>query len=562
MDDELRFHVECETAERIRAGQSPEDARRAALQDFGGVERIKEEGRDARGGRAIEDLLGDLRYSLRVLRRHRGFATAAILTLTLGIGAAGAIFSVVYGVLLRPLPYADPARLVVVWERNIRRNTDRNVVSVGNFEAWRNRSDVFDGMAALVPRPVTLVDGATADRINGAEVSAGYFRLLGIVPLLGRGFDSVDTTTAPNVVVLSHAFWRRRFAADPAIVGRTLRFSEKPYTVVGVMPASFEPPKFNWLGAQDVWFPFVATPENRAWGRFLLVVARMKPGVSLGRARAAMTALGEQMSNETAGNAGWGASIVPLADQITGDVRTALVVILGAVGLLLLIAIANVSTLTLSLMQKRGQELATRRSLGASDGRLVRQLMTEGALVAVCGTASGLALMSPLVGAILRFAPADVPRAESIRVDAPVVLVAAAIALGATIVFAALAAARGRTAAIWHNLRGDADARSSFLFSGSALVAGEIAVALALTVMATLMVRSFISLRAVVSRFCCGWCVGGSRLRDRRAVRLPDQSADIFRDAAGAHAEHPWRDVGESHQHPSAWRARAGNGGE
>ena len=231
MDDEMRYHIECEVAERMRAGQSQEDARIGALQDFGGVERFKEEARDARGVRSFEDVLADSRYSSapqaqpRVRDRRHSHAG-------LGIGATGAIFSVVYGVLLRPLPYEDPARLVVVWERNIARNTARNVVSVANFEAWRDRNQVFEEMAALVPRPVTLVDGQAADRVNGAEVSAGYFDLLGIAPVLGRGFDRADATSASSVAaqlrILAAPFRRRsgRRRPNAPVFG-------KPYTVSG-----------------------------------------------------------------------------------------------------------------------------------------------------------------------------------------------------------------------------------------------------------------------------------------------------------------------------------------
>jgi putative ABC transport system permease protein len=497
MDDELRYHIECETAERIRAGRSPEDARLSALRDFGGLERFKEEARDARGTRPVDDFVSDLRYAARVLRRHPGFTAAAMLTFGLGIGAAGAIFSVVYGVLLRPLPYADPARLVVVWERNIPRGTDRNVVSAGNFETWIDRNHVFDGMAALVPRPVTLVDGAAPERVMGAEVSTGYFRLLGVIPMLGRDFDAVDATVDGGAVVLSHGFWSRRFGADPAVVGRALQISGKPHTIVGVMPASFEPPTFGWLGTQDLWFPFIATPENRAWGRFLLVVARLRRDVSVERARAEMAILAQQMATETPSNKGWGVSVITLGEQIAGDVRTALLVVLGAVGLLLLIAVANVATLTLSLIRKRAQELATRRSLGASDRRLFRQLLTEGGLLGMCGTACGLLTISPAVRVLLSLAPPDVPRPESIHADAPVLLVVTAVAFLATIAFGAVAALRGRSAAISSGLKSVGDTRSAARVGTGGLVAAEIAFALALTVMATLMVRSFTRLRAV-----------------------------------------------------------------
>jgi predicted permease len=371
------------------------------------------------------------------------------------------------------------------------------VVSVANFEAWRDRNQVFDGMAALVPRPVTLVDGDIPERVMGAEVSAGYFRLLGVTPFLGRDFNTADASADRDAVVLSHGFWMRRFGGDPSVVGRRLQVSGKPHTIAGVMPASFEPPRFGWLVVQDLWFPFTATPETRAWGRFLLVVARLRPDTSLDNARAEMAVLGQQMASESPGNKGWGVTVVSLAEQITGDVRTALVIVLGAAGLLFVIAVTNVATLMLSLMRRRAQELATRRAIGASDRRLFWQLWTESGLLGACGTAVGFMTLIPGVRALLSLAPPDVPRLESIRLDAPILAAVAAIACVAIAIFGAVAAAFGRSAAVTFRPMTGSDARTSPRAGGATLVAAEIAVALALGVMATLMVRSFASLRAV-----------------------------------------------------------------
>ena len=497
MDDELRYHIECEVAERMNAGEPADAARLSAIRDFGGLERFKEQARDARGTRPAEDFLADLRNAARVLRRNAGFTTAAMLTVALGIGAAGAIFSVVYGVLLRPLPYADPERLVVVWERNIPRNQDRNVVSAANFEAWRDRNHVFDGMAALVPRPVTLVNGDAPERVMGAEVSTGYFHLLGVAPFLGRDFNTADAAGDRDSVILSHGFWMRRFGGDPSVVGRSLQVSGKPSTIVGVMPASFEPPRFGWLAIQDLWFPFVTTPENRAWGRFLLVVARLRPGTSLENARSEMAILGQQMATESPGNKGWGVTVITLAEQITGDVRTAFFIVLAAAGLLLAIAVTNVATLMLSLMRRRAQELATRRAIGATDRRLFWQLWTESGLLGVCGTAVGLLSLVPGVRLLLSLAPPDVPRLQSIRVDPPILMAVAGVAFLAIAACGAVTAVLGRSAADAFRPIGGSDIRATPRAGGATLIAAEIAVALALSVMATLMARSFAILRAV-----------------------------------------------------------------
>jgi len=499
MAEEMRDHIERETADLVGRGLSPEEARRRALVNFGGVERFKEDGRDARGGRPVEDLLMDLRYAARVMRRNPAFAAAAILTFALGVGAATAIFSVVHGVLLRPLPYADPDRLVALWERNIPRNRDHNVVAVDTFEAWRDRSGAFTGMAALVPRSVTLMGGAAPERVSGAEVSPGYFSLLGVAPLHGRDFTADDAAGAPAaLVILSHGFWQRRLAADPAVVGQTLPIAGEPHTIVGVMPAGFDPPRFGWLGSQELWFPFTVTPQNRAWGRFLLVVARLKADASVARARAELGTLARQRATEAPGQKDWTAAVVPLADQISGGVRVALLVLLGAVGLLLLIAITNVAMLTLSLMGRRRHELAIRRSLGATDARLFRQLFIQSAALGVAGSAAGILAAVPLLRVLVFWLPPDVPRASSIALDAPVLLMTTTLALASTLLFGIVTARRGwRGAREDSGLREGASGRASTRSGGGAVVVTEIALGVALCVMALLMARSVIELRRV-----------------------------------------------------------------
>jgi putative ABC transport system permease protein len=499
MDDELRHHIECEVAERMEQGMAPAEARRQALVDFGGVEAVKEYARDARGVRPFEDFVFDLRYAIRTLRQNAAFTAAAVLTFALGIGAASAIFSVVYGILLRPLPYAHANRLVALWERNLPRNRDQNVVSVDNFEAWRDSARAFDAIAALVPRPVTLLDGGTPERVVGAEVSPGYFDLLGVPPAHGREFAASDAHPgAAGVVILSDGFWRRRFGGDPAVVGRALSIGGQPHTIVGVMP-NVEPPRFGWLDEQQLWFPFVATPENRAWGRFLLVVARLAPGVTLEAARAEMAAITERRARELPANREWRATLTPLARQITGNVRTPLVALLCAVGLLLLMAVVNVATLMLSLARRRAQELAMRRALGATDGRLFRQLFTHSMLVGALGGAAGLLVAVPGVRVLTALLPADVPRVDAIRIDAPVLFASIAIAVAATAAFGSAAALRGRRTGLAGGsvIDGIASGRRSARAGGGTLVAVEVALGLALSLMALLMVRSFVALRAV-----------------------------------------------------------------
>jgi predicted permease len=530
MAEEMRDHIERETAELAGRGLSPEEARRRALVNFGGVERFKEDGRDARGGRPVEDLLVDLRYAARVMRRNPAFTAAAVLTFALGVGAATAIFSVVHGVLLRPLPYADPDRLVAVWERNIPRNRDRNVVGVDTYEAWRDRTGAFAGMAALVPRSVTLVGGAAPERVSGAEVSPGYFGLLGVAPLHGRDFTVEEAAGAPAaVVILSHGFWQRRLAADPAVVGQTLPIAGEPHTIVGVMPPAFDPPRFGWLGTQELWFPFAATPQNRAWGRFLLVVARLKPDATLGRARAELGALARQRAAEAPVQKDWAVTVVALAEQISGDVRVALLVLLAGVGLLLLIAITNVATLTLSLMGRRHHELAIRRSLGATDSRIFRQLFIQSAALGLVGSAVGVLAAVPVLRTLVLWLPPDVPRASSIALDAPVLLVTTTVALAVTLLFGTVTARRGRRGSLESSgLRAGDSGRASARAGGGAVVVTEIALGVALSVMALLTARSVIELRRVDIGFTPDGVIAGRVALPGERYRTPASQAAFF----------------------------------
>ena len=443
MDAEMRHHVECEVQERIVGGMSPGEARRTALRDFGGVERFKEDARDARGFRVLDELAHDARHALRVLRRNPAYTVAAVLTFALGIGLSTSIFSVVHGVLLRPLPYARPDRLAAIWERNASRATEHNVVSVPNFEAWRERSRSFTGMIALVPSPVTL-SGRDPERVMGADVSPGYFHFLGVLPALGRDFTDADAIeNAAKVVVLSDGLWRRRYAADPAIVGRVISLDEKSFTVVGVASRDFDPPRFGWLPNHELWTPFGPTESNRSWGRFLLVVGRLRDGVSLESANKELAAIADQREREDNNNRGWSAAAVGLTEQITGDVHTPLLVLLGAVTLLLLMAATNVASLMLAFVRRRSHELAVRRAIGADSGRIARELLTHSAVLGAIGSLVGIGAAFAGTKAFALLIPADVPRASSIRIDGAVLAFTTCVGLLSTMAFGLVAALRG-----------------------------------------------------------------------------------------------------------------------
>src|SRR3954465_8916935 len=386
MNDEMRYHIECDIAERVRGGMSAVEARRTAPRDFGGLEAYKDAGRDARGISLVDELSRDAAYAVRVLRQHPGFATAVILTLALGIGCTSAIFSLVDAILLRPLPYADPNRLVVLWERNDTRKVEHNVVSVSTFETWRRDTRSFSAMHAIIPNPVTL-DGEPAEHIMGTAVTPGYFAMLGVHPQIGRDFNaSEESNGGAPVVILSDGLWRTRYGARRDIVGRTIAVDGQPFTVIGVMPRGFDPPRFGWVGEQPLWIPFGATDGNRSWGRVLQIVARLKPGVSIATAGAELAALHATLATTSRVGTGWSTTIVPLETQIVGDVRKPLVLLFAAVVLLLAMAVVNVGSLVTAFTRGRQRELVVRRAMGATPARLVRQQLVQSFVLGAAGT--------------------------------------------------------------------------------------------------------------------------------------------------------------------------------
>ncbi|MDQ2765919.1 MAG: ABC transporter permease, partial [Gemmatimonadota bacterium] len=479
---------------------------------FGGVERFKEESRDERAMRGIENLLRDTAYGVRVLLKNPGFAIAVALTFALGIGCTSAIFSLVHGILLRPLPYDHPASLVSVWERNDARARDRNVVSVATLEAWQARARSFTRIAALIPRPLTL-DGAPAERMKGVEVSPGYFAMLGVHPALGRDFAAADAVSQ-DAILLSSALWRSRFGGDSSIVGKRILMDGQPMIVVGVMGADFDPPRFGWIADQPLWLPFVATPEKKTWGRSLHLVARLAPGVSVEQAQSEIDELSRTLAVDLPGNAQWSGTVLPLSETITGDVRRPIVVSFAAVVLLLLMSMVNVANLMMAFLRRRAHELALRGVLGASAGRLVRQQVVLCALLGVVGTALGLAVAVVGTRALVHFAPPSVPRLSEVRIDGAVIALAAAVAVATIFIVGILGALRTGDS-FGASLATAGSGRATVRMAGSRLLATEVAIGLVLTILASLMVRSLINLRAVPLGFDVTSMVTGR-------VSLPD----------------------------------------
>jgi predicted permease len=446
MDTELRFHMEAYAEDLVRSGVAREEAMRRARLEFGGLERAKEEGREARGVHLLDSLVQDVRYGLRTLRKNPGFAAIAVLTLALGIGANTAIFSVVNTVLLAPLPYKDPGRLVMVWGINPKQDAGISPVSPGVFAKWKAENHVFEGIAASTDDLDTITGVGEPEMVVGYDLSADYFRVLDAKPELGRTFlPEEDRAGGPKVAVLSDKIWRRRFGADPGIIGKAIQLGSAPYTVVGVMP-----PSFRYPDKVEIWTPLGLPPSAASdWkNRYLRVLARLNPGVTLAQAQAQMNALAARIALEHPDtNTGEGVQVQSLRQQIAGDVLMPLLLLLGAVGFVLLIASVNVANLLLARAAARESEIAIRTALGAERLRLLRQMLTESLLVSLAGGAIGLLLAYWSTGFLLRLFPNNIsnlsiPTVEAIPVDGRVLGFTVAVTLLTSVLFGLVPALR------------------------------------------------------------------------------------------------------------------------
>ena len=450
----------------------------------------------------------DLRYAVRVLRGRPSFTVVAILTLALGIGANTAIFSVAYGVLLKPLPFNDPDRLVQLWETNPLRNWTNATASPANLLDWRRRNRVFEEIAfypGLEDRTPFFSDGslarpgADAERLRALQVSVNFFRVLGVSPSLGRVFAEEEQLTGRNqVVILSHALWRAQFQADPKIVGRDIVINTRPYRVIGVMPAGFRFPS----AAVQLWTPFVMHEEMGQWRRphFLRPIARLKPGVTLEPARGDLRRIAAELEREYPDtNARMGADLGPLHEWTVGPVRRALLVLLVAVAAVLLVACANLANLFLARAAGRRREFVIRAALGSEGWRIARQLLTESLLLAAAGGLLGVFVARWGLAALVALGPAGIPRLDEVAVDGRVLVFVGALASLAALLFGLVPA--------WQSARPDVSwlRETASTRSGTAtrriLVAAQIAASVALVVIAALLLRSFARLEAVPPGF-------------------------------------------------------------
>ena len=504
LDEELRSHFENQVEKYVSFGLPREEAIRRARLAFGGHEQVKEECRDARGVSFVEALLQDVRYGLRTLRKSPGFAAIVILTLALGIGANTAIFSVVYAVLLKPLPYTNPDQLFTAFQTNKEKGIAETGVSYPNFEDWRAQNHVFSELAGILAHQLTLTGRGEPSVVNTSVVTPELFALLDVKPLAGRIFFPADGNRgAPPVALVSEELWRGRFGADPNIVGSSINLDERPFTIIGIIPAVFRTPFFNTK--QEVWIPLVQDPlfstfmpQRGTHG--LPVIVRLKPGVSVAQAQAEMDDISERLAREfPAENTGWTVRLVPLQKEIVGDVRTALLVLLGAVGLVLLIACANIANVLLARATSRSKEIAVRTALGAGRARIVRQLLTETAVLGLLGGGVGIALAYWGVQALSSLLPSTLPQMNPIRVDYFVLGFALLLSATASVAFGMVPAIFGADADIQNNLREGARSGESRgrRRARSFLAVAEISLAMVLLVTAGLLLRSFAKLTSV-----------------------------------------------------------------
>src|SRR6202142_1923232 len=511
LDQELESHVALMTDENIRRGMAPDEARRAALLRVGGRESTKELHREVRGLPFVETLGKDLRYTFRTLRRDSAFAIFAILIVGLGIGASCTIFSVLNTLLLRPLPFRDPASLV--WIKNNpdvdAKNLSGQTIQVNYVRSLRERTKSFSEVGAYFAfygiGDDKLIGQGEPERLTDVPVSLNFFPMLGVEPMLGRQFTAEEasnfqpgTAAQPGAVILSYSLWQRRFNSDPHIVGRTVNLNGQLNLIVGVLPASFDFGDVFVPGTKvDLYSPFPMNDQTNKWGNTMAAVARLNPGATVKSAQAETAVLAKQMNKENPNMNGFDPALLPLAEHVSGTVRPTLILLCSAVGVVMLIVCANLSNLLLARSANRQKEIAIRSALGATKMRLIRQMLTESVVLSCCGSLAGLVLAIFGTRMLAHLSGFAIPLLGSVHVDGKALAFTAIFALITGLLFGMVPALHASDKTLYGSLkdanRGSTQGRSR-AWVRNALVVSEITLACVLVAGAGLLIRSFLRL--------------------------------------------------------------------
>jgi predicted permease len=506
LSEELASHLEMHTADNVRAGMTPEEARRNALIKLGGVEQTKEKYRERGGWPLLESLTQDLRFGLRLLRKNPGFTAIAVLTLALGIGASTAVFSVVNTILLKPLPYANSERIYMPWWKappSLTQFTDKWPWSIRDFARFSQGAKTFQYIGAFKSDFFNLSGTGEPDRLDGLRASAGFFSALGVAPELGHTFQQEDDQPGQqHKVLLSDQLWRDRFGADAGILGRWVALNGESYAVVGVMPPGFTfphaeemPIALSFPRQIQLWVPLEIPAAPPGGPSDLAVIGRLNPGVTSGQAESELRVYGTRIVQEFPSGKGWyEPTVVPLTRQVVGDTRRPLLLILGAVGVVLLIASSNVASLLITRSLGRQQELTLRSALGAGRGRMTRQLLTESLLLASAGGLAGILLAVVGIHAVKILGPSNIPRLGEVALEPRVLAFTFAITLITGVLFGwmpAISASRGQLAEALREGGHRSGGSAAHPKVRNALLVGQVACALVLVVAAGLLVRTF-----------------------------------------------------------------------
>lgn len=530
--EELATHLDMETEELIRGGIAPDEARRMALIRAGGLSLAQDAYRAQRGLPAVEQLGQDLRFALRTLRRAPAFTTAVVLSLAIGIGATSAVFSVTERVLLRPLPYGEPGRIVMLWRHDLKTGDHGGVVSFPDYLDWISQSHTIERSAAFNGWTPVLTGTSGAEALAGSSVGADFFRVLGVAPMLGRTFAAgEDAPNGPRVVVISYSLWKRQFSADPTIVGKSITLNGTAYTVIGVMPAMFRDPEPLMQQRGEVWRGLRLGPSETPRGmHWLRAVARLKPGTTLEQAERDLDLVASRLAKAyPQQDANAGIDVIPMQEQVVGKAKPILIATLAAAACVLLIACANAATLMLARIMSRASELAVRSALGARRARILKMLSVECLTLAGMGGAIGLAIAWVTTIALRHFAPTEIPRANEIALDLPIVGVTVLITFAAAILFGLAPAIRSVGGEAAETLQGASSRHTGRGTLRRVALTIELALALVLLSSAGLLTKTLIHITAVPLGFSVDHVLSMQMTLIGKRYETPETQTALFR---------------------------------